>query len=126
MIKFKNVTKSYGENVVIKDVSFTINEGECFVFVGPSGCGKTTTLKMINRLNEISGGDIFFNSKNIKEYDLRNLRLDIGYVLQQIALFPNLTVYENISLIPEMKKWNKKKRIEKTRELLNMVGLNDK
>lgn len=101
-------------------------KGECFVFVGPSGCGKTTTLKMINRLNEISGGDIFFNSKNIKEYDLRNLRLDIGYVLQQIALFPNLTVYENISLIPEMKKWNKKKRIEKTRELLNMVGLNDK
>lgn len=113
MIKFKNVTKSYGDNTVIKDISFTINEGECFVFVGPSGCGKTTTLKMINRLNEISGGDILFNNKNIKEYDLRNLRLDIGYVLQQIALFPNLTVYENISLIPEMKKWNKKERIKK-------------
>lgn len=126
MIKFKNVTKSYGDNTVIKDISFTINEGECFVFVGPSGCGKTTTLKMINRLNEISGGDILFNNKNIKEYDLRNLRLDIGYVLQQIALFPNLTVYENISLIPEMKKWNKKERIKKTRELLNMVGLDDK
>lgn len=126
MIKFKNVIKKYGDNTVIKDISFTINEGECFVFVGPSGCGKTTTLKMINRLNEISGGDIFFNNKNIKEYDLRNLRLNIGYVLQQIALFPNLTVYENISLIPEMKKWAEKERIKKTRELLNMVGLDDK
>lgn len=126
MIEFKNVTKKYHNNSVVKNLSFSIHKGEFFVLVGPSGSGKTSTLKMINRLNEINEGNIFFNDKNINEYNLRNLRLDIGYVLQQIALFPNLTVYENIALIPEMKKWDKNKIVDKTRKLLNIVGLDDK
>lgn len=126
MIEFKNVTKRYGDNSVVKNINFHINKGEFFVLVGPSGSGKTSTLKMINKLNNLDEGSISFNGKNIDEYDLRNLRLDIGYVLQQIALFPNLTVYENIALIPEMKKWNKNEISDKTRKLLNMVGLDDK
>lgn len=126
MIEFKNVTKRYGDNSVVKNINFHINKEEFFVLVGPSGSGKTSTLKMINKLNNLDEGSISFNGKNIDEYDLRNLRLDIGYVLQQIALFPNLTVYENIALIPEMKKWNKNEISDKTRKLLNMVGLDDK
>ena len=126
MIEFKKVSKNYGEKNVVDNVNFTINEGEFFIIVGPSGSGKTTTLKMINRLIEVSDGDIYFHKKRLIDYDLRKLRLNIGYVLQQIALFPNLTVFENIELIPEMKKWPKTKRLEKAKDLLNQVGLDPK
>lgn len=123
MIEFKNVVKKYDNNEVISDQSFSIEDGELFVIVGQSGSGKTTTLKMINRLIEQTSGEILVNKKKIEDYDLRELRLDIGYVLQSIALFPNLTVGENIELIPEMKKWSKDKRREKVRELLKKVDL---
>ena len=91
--------------------------------IGPSGCGKTTILKLINRLLEQTDGDIFFQGKRLKDYNLRELRLETGYVLQQIALFPNMTVAENIALIPEMKGMDKAAILEKTRELLTKVGL---
>jgi len=94
------------------------------ILVGPSGSGKTTMLKMINRLLEPSDGNIYMDAKRIKDYDLRELRLSTGYVLQQIALFPNLTVLENISLIPEMKGWGKAEITQRTVELLDKVGLN--
>ena len=81
-------------------------------------------LKMINRLLEPSDGNIYMDAKRIKDYDLRELRLSTGYVLQQIALFPNLTVLENISLIPEMKGWGKAEITQRTVELLDKVGLN--
>lgn len=93
------------------------------VLVGPSGSGKTTMLKMINRLLEPTDGDIYMDGKRIKDYDERELRLSTGYVLQQIALFPNLTVAENIALIPEMKGWSKADIEQKTAELLEKVGL---
>ena len=109
MIEYRNVSLCCKVNGnILNDLNFKINDGELFVLIGPSGSGKTTTLKLINRLLEQSDGDIYFNDKRLKEYDLRELRLDIGYVLQEIALFPNLTVSENIALIPEMKKINKK------------------
>ena len=107
----------------MRDLTFTIQEGEFFVIIGPSGCGKTTTLKLINRLLEQTDGDIFFQGKRLKDYNLRELRLETGYVLQQIALFPNMTVAENIALIPEMKGMDKAAILEKTRELLTKVGL---
>ena len=107
----------------MRDLTFTIQEGEFFVLIGPSGCGKTTTLKLINRLLEQTDGDIFFQGKRLKDYNLRELRLETGYVLQQIALFPNMTVAENIALIPEMKGMDKAAILEKTRELLTKVGL---
>lgn len=93
------------------------------VLVGPSGSGKTTMIKMINRLLEPRGGNIYMNGKRIKDYKERELRLSTGYVLQQIALFPNLTVAENIALIPEMKGWSKEQIASKTEELLDKVGL---
>ncbi|WP_311916969.1 ATP-binding cassette domain-containing protein, partial [Lactococcus lactis] len=82
--------------------NFTIKDQEFFVLVGPSGSGKTTTLKMINQLVTHSEGKILINNEEISTVNLRKLRLSVGYVLQQIALFPNLTVSENIALIPEM------------------------
>ena len=127
MIKYNNVSLCCSTNGLILDgLSFEIQEGEFFVLVGPSGSGKTTTLKLINRLIEQTEGDIYFEDKRLKDYDLRELRLKTGYVLQQIALFPNLTVAENIALIPEMKNFDKKEIKEKTEDLLQKVGLNPK
>ena len=127
MIKYNNVSLCCSTNGLILDgLSFEIQEGEFFVLVGPSGSGKTTTLKLINRLIEQTDGDIYFDDKRLKDYDLRELRLKTGYVLQQIALFPNLTVEENIALIPEMKNFDKKEIKEKTEDLLKKVGLDPK
>ena len=123
MIRFENVSKFYGREKVLDDLTFEITEGEFFVLIGPSGSGKTTTLKMINRLIDPSQGAIYLKGKKINEISLRELRLDMGYVLQQIALFPNLTVRENIELIPEMKGWSKAQRLEKTKGLLDKAGL---
>ena len=127
MIRYQGVSMSYdGKEKVLDDLNFEIKEGEFFVLVGPSGSGKTTTLKLINRLIEQTEGDIFFQDKNIKDYPLREMRLEMGYVLQEIALFPNLTVAENISLIPEMKKINKKEIAKRVDSLLNQVDLDPK
>ena len=127
MITYQNVSMSYpGSGKVLDNLNFEIKNGEFFVIVGPSGSGKTTTLKLINRLIEQTEGDIIFKDKRIKDYPLRELRLDMGYVLQQIALFPNMTVAENIGLIPEMKKMDKKTIEQTTDRLLNEVGLDPK
>lgn len=127
MIRYQGVSMSYdGKEKVLDDLNFEIKEGEFFVLVGPSGSGKTTTLKLINRLIEQTEGDIFFQGKNIKDYPLREMRLEMGYVLQEIALFPNLTVAENIGLIPEMKKINKKEIAKRVDSLLRQVDLDPK
>ena len=123
MIEYKHVALRYGEKSVLEDVNLKINDGEFMVLVGPSGSGKTTMLKMINRLLEPTDGNIYMDDKRIKDYNQRDLRLSTGYVLQQIALFPNLTVAENIAIIPEMKGWNKDKIKQNTAELLEIVGL---
>ena len=123
MIEYKNVALRYTEKDILKDVNLLIEDGEFMVLVGPSGSGKTTMIKMINRLLEPTGGNIYMNGKRIKDYNERELRLSTGYVLQQIALFPNLTVAENIALIPEMKGWSKEKIASKTEELVDKVGL---
>lgn len=127
MIKYQNVSMAYPDSgKILDDLNFEIKKGEFFVIVGPSGSGKTTTLKLINRLIEQSEGDILFNNKKIKDYPLRELRLNMGYVLQQIALFPNMTVAENIALIPEMKKMDKKTINDITNKLLTEVGMDPK
>ena len=123
MIEYKHVALRYGEKSVLEDVNLKIKDGEFMVLVGPSGSGKTTMLKMINRLLEPTDGNIYMDDKRIKDYNQRDLRLSTGYVLQQIALFPNLTVAENIAIIPEMKGWNKDKIKQNTAELLEIVGL---
>lgn len=110
-------------HMVIIPSSCHIQRGEFFVLVGASGSGKTTILKMINRLIEPSQGAITLDGENITSLDLRQLRLETGYVLQQIALFPNLTVGENIELIPEMKGWSKGDQKKAASDLLDKVGL---
>ena len=123
MIEYKHVALRYTEKAILKDVNLRIENGEFMVLVGPSGSGKTTMLKMVNRLLEPTDGNIYMDGKRIKGYDERELRLSTGYVLQAIALFPNLTVAENIALIPEMKGWGKERVASKTVELLEKVGL---
>ena len=123
MIEYKHVALRYTEKDILKDVNLRIEDGEFMVLVGPSGSGKTTMIKMINRLLEPTDGNIYMDGKRIKDYDERELRLSTGYVLQAIALFPNLTVAENIALIPEMKGWSKERVASKTVELLEKVDL---
>ncbi|HEM6276685.1 TPA: ABC transporter ATP-binding protein [Streptococcus suis] len=124
MIDYQNVSLTCKvSGPILKNLTFDIQEGEFFVLIGPSGSGKTTTLKLINRLIEQTEGEFFFQGKRLKDFDLRELRLETGYVLQQIALFPNMTVAENIALIPEMKGLGKEETLTRTRELLTKVGL---
>ncbi|BDR58800.1 ABC transporter ATPase [Xylocopilactobacillus apicola] len=124
MIEFQNVNKIYDDTTVVKDLNLKIKQGEFFVLVGTSGSGKTTTLKMINHLIAPTSGEVIVNNQNLQQTNIRKLRLDIGYVLQESALFPNLTVEQNIALIPEMKKWSKNQIHERVAQLLEDVDLN--
>ena len=124
MIELINVGMTYPcGNVGLKNINLTINESEITVFIGPSGSGKTTLLKMINRLEDNTTGEVKINGKNVKEYNIHKMRWDIGYALQQVALFPHMNVEENIAIVPELKKWKKEKINARIDELLNMVGL---
>ena len=124
MIEFINVGMTYPNgNVGLKNINLTINESEITVFIGPSGSGKTTLLKMINRLEDNTTGEVKINGKNVKDYNIHKMRWDIGYALQQVALFPHMTVEENIAIVPELKKWKKEKIDARINELLIMVGL---
>ncbi|WP_461213800.1 ABC transporter ATP-binding protein [Lacticaseibacillus sp. GG6-2] len=123
LITFSHVNKVYDAGVAVADLNLKIREGELFVLVGESGSGKTTTLKIINRLIEPTEGEITFNGKPLTSYPVRTLRWDIGYVLQQIALFPNMTVGQNVGLIPELRGWPKAEVSTRIDELLNLVGL---
>ncbi|MDL2211923.1 betaine/proline/choline family ABC transporter ATP-binding protein [Erysipelotrichaceae bacterium OttesenSCG-928-M19] len=123
MIEFKHVKKAYQDNVVIEDLSLTINDGEFICIIGPSGCGKTTTLKMINRLNKINDGEILIDGENINNIEVNKLRQGIGYVIQQIGLFPNMTVAQNISVVPNLLKWGKEKIERRVKELLKLINM---
>ncbi|ENQ3077178.1 ABC transporter ATP-binding protein [Bacillus cereus] len=124
MIRFEHVSKTFDDKTkAVDSLQLEIHKGEFFVLIGPSGCGKTTTMKMINRLIETTEGSIFIDGKNIRDYNIHELRWDIGYVLQQIALFPHMTIAENIAIVPEMRKWSKAKIEKRVDELLEMVGL---
>lgn len=124
VIQFNHVSKAYEDGTkVVDSLHLEIKKGEFFVLIGPSGCGKTTTMKMINRLIETTEGSILIDGKDIQEYNINELRWNIGYVLQQIALFPHMTIAENIAVVPEMRKWSKEKIKTRVDELLHMVGL---
>ncbi|EEK84200.1 Glycine betaine ABC transporter, ATP-binding protein [Bacillus cereus ATCC 4342] len=124
VIQFNQVSKSYEDGTkAVDSLHLEIKKGEFFVLIGPSGCGKTTTMKMINRLIETTEGSILIDGKDIQQYNINELRWDIGYVLQQIALFPHMTIAENIAVVPEMRKWTKKEINVRVDDLLQMVGL---
>ncbi len=124
MIKFNNVSKTYSNSkVAVKNLNIQVKEGETCVLIGPSGCGKSTTLRMVNRLIEPTSGDIYINGKNAHDITNTDLRRNIGYVIQEIALFPNMTVGQNIALVPELKRWPKKRQKKRVMELLDLIGL---
>ncbi|WP_281975540.1 ABC transporter ATP-binding protein [Halobacillus litoralis] len=124
MITFTDVTKTYPDGTTaLKNIDLEVQKGELLTLIGPSGCGKTTMMKMVNRLIHPSAGTITIHNKDIREYNIHELRWNIGYVLQEIALFPHMTIEENISIVPEMKKWKKKDLTKRIGELMEMVGL---
>jgi len=124
LLKFEHVTKIYnGETKAVNDLNLDIKKGEFIVFIGPSGCGKTTTMKMVNRLHDITEGNIFIEGENIYDKDVVELRRSIGYVIQQIGLFPHMTIAENISLVPKLLGWPSEKRFERAEELLELVDM---
>ena len=118
MIQFEHVSKSYGKTPVLKDLNFTIPDGQFVVLIGPSGCGKTTTMKMINRLLEPDSGTIRIDGQDIHSQDKVELRRHIGYVIQQIGLFPNMTVAQNICVVPKLLKYDKARCDEIVQEML--------
>ncbi|MCY8410928.1 choline ABC transporter ATP-binding protein OpuBA [Bacillus spizizenii] len=124
MLKLEQVSKVYkGGKKAVNSIDLDIAKGEFICFIGPSGCGKTTTMKMINRLIEPSAGKIFIDGENIMEQDPEELRRKIGYVIQQIGLFPHMTIQQNISLVPKLLKWPEQHRKERARELLKLVDM---
>ena len=124
MIEIKNIMKTAGEKVILDDISLTIESGSFVVLIGPSGCGKTTTLKLLNKLIEPTSGEIYIDGKPISKEDPIKLRRNIGYVIQNIGLFPHLTIKENIELIPKLKGDKSEEEISETTErLVKMVGL---
>ncbi|WP_312334310.1 ABC transporter ATP-binding protein [Anaerospora hongkongensis] len=124
MIHFNDVSKMYGSFRAVHNVNLHIREGELVTLIGPSGSGKTTTMKMINRLIEPSGGTILINGKPVSEHNVVELRRNIGYVIQNIGLLPHMTLAENIAIVPKMQKWDKARYEARVDELLTLVGLN--
>lgn len=122
-IKFRNINKSFGEKQIIKDLSFDIEEGQFITILGSSGSGKTTTLKMVNRLIEPDNGTIEIYNKEIQDYDLIELRRQIGYVVQQIGLFPHVTIEKNIATVPELLGWEKDKIKQRVIEIMDLIQL---
>lgn len=125
MILFEEVSKVYdGGSYAVRDLSFGVKTGEVLVLLGTSGSGKTTTMKMVNRLIEPSRGRISIDGKDIIERDPVELRLEIGYAIQQVGLFPHMTIEENIDVVPNLLGWSQQKRKNRIDDLLNMVRLN--
>lgn len=124
MLRLEHVSKIFEDGTkAVDDINLEIESGEFVVFIGPSGCGKTTTMKMINRLIETTEGNIFIEQENIKDKDVVELRRSIGYVIQQIGLFPHMTIAENISLVPKLLHWPEDKRRTRAEELLQLVNM---
>lgn len=124
MIRFENVTKRYPDGTTaVDDLSFEVAEGELVTLVGPSGCGKTTTMKMVNRLIEPTSGRILVEGEDIAAIDPVKLRRRIGYVIQQVGLFPHKSVLENTATVPALLGWKRGRARERAAELLDLVGL---
>jgi osmoprotectant transport system ATP-binding protein len=124
-IEFRGVTKQYPgtSEVAVDDLSFEVPAGEICVLVGPSGCGKTTAMRMINRLIEMTSGDILLGGRSVRERKPAELRREIGYAIQQIGLFPHQTVAQNIATVPRLLGWDRQRIRTRVDELLELVSL---
>ncbi|WP_426277660.1 ABC transporter ATP-binding protein [Chryseobacterium sp. S-02] len=125
MITVESVSKNFNNLPAVDDISFVAHEKEILVLLGTSGCGKTTTLKMINRLIDSDSGNILIDGKNIKKQKVEELRMGIGYVMQNSGLFPHYTVAENIAVVPRLQKWDSKKIESRIEELIHKLHLSD-
>ncbi len=124
-IRFENVSKQFtnASRTAVDNISFVVDEGGFVVLLGPSGCGKTTLLKMINRLYEPTSGAIYLGQQDVRQMDATILRRQIGYVIQQIGLFPHLTVAKNVAIVPELLRWEPERITARVDELLTLVDL---
>ncbi len=124
-LSFRHVSKTFpnSTHAAVNDCTFEVDSGSFIVLLGPSGCGKTTLLKMVNRLLEPTAGEIFLQEKNIRDFDVTTLRRHIGYVIQQVGLFPHLTVAQNIAVVPELLGWDKARIDARINALLDLVEL---
>ncbi|MGP4040799.1 betaine/proline/choline family ABC transporter ATP-binding protein [Gracilibacillus sp. D59] len=124
MIQLKGIHKVYGDGFqALQDINLTFEEGKINVLIGPSGCGKTTTMKLLNRLTDYTEGQILIDEKDIQQINRIELRRQMGYVIQNIGLFPHMTIYDNVATVPKLLKWDKQKIKQKVDELLRMVNL---
>ena len=124
MIRLEKVTKIYPDGTeAVREVSFEVRKGELCVLLGPSGCGKTTTMKMINRLISATSGTIYIDGMDNTNIDENELRRNIGYAIQDIGLFPHMTVGENIGTVPALKSWPKAKRRKRAKDLLQLLRM---
>lgn len=123
MIEAQHLRKRFGTRWVVNDVSFHVKRGHCLVLLGASGSGKTTTMKLINRLLEPDDGEVWVNGHNVMDQPAHLLRREIGYVFQQVGLFPNMTVSRNIGVTPRLLGWSKERIDARVAELLKLVEL---
>ena len=124
MIEFDNVVKQYPNGFKAVDgLNLTVPEGEICVFIGPSGCGKTTTMRMVNRLIPITGGRISIESRDNRDIPAEELRRKIGYAIQQIGLFPHMTIFDNVAVVPRLLNWEEDRISKRVDRLLKLVGL---
>jgi osmoprotectant transport system ATP-binding protein len=124
-LEFREATKRYpgAEHAAVEALSLEVPAGEICVLVGPSGCGKTTAMRMVNRMIEISDGDILVGGDSVRSTPPAELRREIGYVIQQIGLFPHRTIGDNIGTVPDLLGWDKKRIAARVEELLELIGL---
>ncbi|MBC7373566.1 MAG: ATP-binding cassette domain-containing protein, partial [Frankiales bacterium] len=124
MIRLEGVSKRFDDGTVaVQQLDLDIPRGEIVCLVGPSGCGKTTTMKMVNRLVEPTSGRIVLDGEDVTRVDPVQLRRRIGYVIQQVGLFPHHRVWENVATVPSLLGWDKARRRARADELLELVGL---
>jgi osmoprotectant transport system ATP-binding protein len=126
-LEFRDVVKRYpgADRAAVDHLSLTVPAGDICVLVGPSGCGKTTAMRMVNRMTDITEGDILLGGRSVREADPVQLRREIGYVIQQIGLFPHATIGENIATVPRLLGWPKERIRARIDELLELVGLEE-
>jgi osmoprotectant transport system ATP-binding protein len=124
-LEFRAATKRYAgaTEPAVDALSLEVPAGEICVLVGPSGCGKTTAMRMVNRMIDITDGDILLGGRSVREREPAALRRDIGYVIQQVGLFPHRTIAQNIATVPELLGWDRARREERVRELIDLTGL---
>ena len=122
-IQFQGVEKRYGPTLALENITLEVPKGELVVLIGPSGCGKSTLLRLVNRMIEPTGGALLVEGRDVLEQDAVSLRRSIGYVIQSIGLFPHMTIFENVEVVPSLLGWDREKKRSRAAELLHVVGL---